>query len=814
MPDPLSNITPSSGDVLKKFQISDIPISDKSSTEFGKAISEFISGTIYGGLGGYYFDRNARFYKNRAYANGRLDVKAMFADRFDFNGKQNYMNIAWDAVQIVNRIVSGLVGRWMGRNEKIVIKATDTLSVKQKQDEFDELEMFILQRDKMAQLQKESGQQIMPQNMPADIDELMLWQNQFQRLPEEILYEIGTNDTLEANGLFDDLKEKLLWDKAVVGLVGTYTWMDKEGVIHTDYERPEDLIYSYSEFPDFRDTTWRGVAPTMKISIIRKMYGVEFGGTLTEKDLWDIAATSKNYQPSDNLTWLDQWNYMYLRPYDEWNVNSIQFELRSVDNEKYTVTTTKLSGSTIIEKGLGKTASGNERQKPLDNQEVLDDTNINIYRGVYLPQSKKLLEWGIKKNMIRPQDPKEIGNAEFSYSFYMYQNYKMRNIAIPEKIEQPVKGMILTLLKIEQEVAKARPSGAQVNWSLLQNIDYGLGDKKNKEIDVKKLFDQTGDLYYNGFDADGKPVPAPITEIANAGFLTQIQGWIQTYQFHYQTLRDQLGEDPNLMSQALQPRVTASNVDASQKEAENSTDYIYDGYLYVMEDTAKKVTCLLQKSVLFGAKAYRHLLKEDDVENRIFSATAKMLPTEQEIADLNARMNEIIQSNPEAILFLDTSKILRIAKEDVKLAEEYYRQCMKKMLATQNAQNAQNAQDNIKSQQVSAQAKGDMELEQLKQKLAAEGVAEDKRSKNKMRELALQGTFQVMSSNQGDVKPEWMPVINEMIQNIMIPLFKDNIDNTEALGQTLAGQPQPPPDDSQQSIDQQQIQPPPQQQAA
>ena len=61
--------------------------------------------------------------------------------------------------------------------------------------------------------------------------------------------------------------------------------------------------------------------------------------------------------------------------------------------------------------------------------------------------------------MIRPQDPKEIGNAEFSYSFYMPQNYAMRNLAIPEKIEAAVDGMILALLKMQQVVARMRPTG-------------------------------------------------------------------------------------------------------------------------------------------------------------------------------------------------------------------------------------------------------------------------------------------------------------------------------------------------------------------
>lgn len=778
----------STSGTFKEFQISNISIKEKSSEEWGIKISEMISSTVYSGLGGYYFDRNARFAKNRAYANGKIDVKAMFSDRFDYNGKQNYVNIGWQAVQIVNRIISGLVGRWMGRNEKIQIKAVDTLSVKQKDEEYKQLEFYISNREMLLQLQAESGVQMIPQGeMPENLNDLDLWKHQFQRLPEEIEAELGVNDVFEANGLFDVIKEKLLHDDSEVGLVGTYTWMDKEGVVHPDYVKPENMIYSYSEYPDFRDTTWRGVAPTMKISEIRKGYGVQFGGKLTEKELWEIAATSKNYQKSDNITWLDQWVNTYMRPYDEWNVDSIQFEIKSLDSEKYTLTKTNLSGRTILEKGLPKTKNGNIREKPSENQEIFDDTNWNIYRGVYLTQSKKLLEWGLKKNMIRPQDPKEIGNAEFSYSFYMYQNYKMRNIAVPEKIEQPVNGMILSLLKIEQVVAKSRPPGVMINWDALQNIDYGLGDKKNKEIDVKKLFDQTGDLYYRGLDSDGKQIGIPITEIANTGFAPAIEAWIRTYQFHYQTLRDQLGEDPNLITQALQPRVTQGNVQTSQKEAENSTDYIYDGYLYVMEETAKKVTCLRKNSIQFGAKVYRELTKEAQIEDRIFSATAKMLPTEQEIAMLDARMNQLIAASPEASIYIDTFKILRIAKEDIKLAELYYQSCMKKMLLTQQAQAEKNQRDTFEGQQQSAIITEKEKRKSLAMELRVKAAISDRESNNAIK-LATITQILMLRAKGLPIPAEWASVEAEVIRNVEIPLFKENVSSINDIANQIMAQ--------------------------
>lgn len=782
---------------LKEFQIDDISIKDKSSEEWGLRISQMIESTVFSGLGGYYFDRNARFAKNRNYANGKLDVKAMFSDRFDYNGKQNYVNIGWQAVQIVNRIVSGLVGRWMGRNEKIQVKAVDTLSVTQKQKQYEDLEFYIYNKAQLLKLQEESGVQVIPEGeMPQNQDELDLWKHQFQRLAEEIETEMCCNDIMAANGLFDVVKEKLLHDEAEAGLVGTYTWMDKEGVIHTDYCKPENMIYSYSEYPDFRDTTWRGIAPTMKISEIRKQYGVEFGGKITERQLWEIAATSKNYQLSDNITWLDQWTSSYMRPYDEWNVNSIQYELKTVDNEKYTVSTTTKNKATIVKKGA--------EVKKEKGDEVISDTNVNIYRGVYLPQSKTLLEWGLKKNMIRPQDPKEIGNAEFSYSFYMYQNYKMRNIAVPEKIEQPVNGMILALLKIEQVVAKSRPPGAMINWDALQNIDYGLGDKKNKEIDVKKLFDQTGDIYYRGLDIDGKQIGIPITEIANTGFAPAIEAWIKTYQFHYTTLRDQLGEDPNLISQALQPRVTTQNVNTSERAAENSTDYMYDGYLYVMEETAKKVTCLLKNSVQFGAKAYRDLMKDEQIDNRIYSATAKMLPTDQEIAILDAQMNQAIATNPDLPMYLNTFKILRIAKEDVKLAEQYYHNAMKKMLESKMQQAQQNQQATgeiqVKSAQAAEQSK--QQTEQLKGEIDIQKVKIQEESASKNATLAM--VTSLLSKGE-PIPPYLQPLVNTVVENIMIPLAAQNEDQKQAIIQQMrqAQQQQSPEEEQQETGGQQ-----------
>ncbi|HRP30458.1 MAG TPA: hypothetical protein PKV73_01135 [Agriterribacter sp.] len=766
------------GESLKQFQLAQATIKEKSSKEYGLAIMKYIASTTTFSYGSYYFQRNARFIKNRNYANGQLDIQAMFQDRFQFNGKPNYIFLNWNALQIVNRIVSGLVGRWMKRHEKIQVKAIDNLSQTQKQQEYEWLEFVIDQREKLEALQAESGVQILPQGdeLPEDKEALNIWRSEMQRLPEEIQTEMGCNEVLSSNGWFDTLKEKMLHDAAEVLFVGTYTYMDNNGIIHVKWVKPENAIYSSTDYNDLRDTSWRGEAPEIKISELRRQYGKEFNPNnelaLTEEQLWKIAQSAKDYKYQSNISWNPTWVTAFTRPYDEWNVRSVQVEVKTVDKDPYTVTKTKSTGTTYTEKGYPTTKSGKPRP-PKENQNIIHDTNFNIYRGVYLPDCDILLEWGLKDNMITPQDPREVGNAEFSYSFVMPQNYLMRNLAIPEKIEAAVDGMILACLKMQQVVARMRPTGAAIDESALQNIDYGLGDEGNKNIDYKKLYDQTGDIYYRGVDAEGNRVPIPIQELQNSGFLAQMDGLIRNYQFWYQSLKDELGEDPSLISAAIQPRVTGENVQASQAESENATDYIYHAYTECMKQTARKISCLLKDSITYGAKAYRHIAKKEDVGKRIFATDVRFLPTEYEVQKFEAILNQAIASTPELIMFIDPFRLVRTAKEDVKLAELLFRHAQKKMLMWQRQTAIENQQQTIQGQIDAAK----MAEEEKRKTKEAELVIEKEKSQitalaqNQTAVLNLMATLLKPSGEGGaggQIPPELRPLVNATVENIMV----------------------------------------------
>ena len=751
----------SNGEAIKKFQIT-TDVSSKKDYMYGKNVAQSIYSTIYGNQT-YFWLRNNRFRKNRQIANGKIDM-SVFMDRLEMNSKANFVNINWKSIIIGNTIVARLVGAWMSRREKITVTATDSASAMLKKSAADEAEFIYQNKETLALLQQSSGVPIIPKDqfVAEDKDELDQWIMEFNHLPEEILYSIGCNNVFEANGWNDVLKQRLLHDSAEVGLVCTYTWMDEEGEVHVQWIRPENAIYSYSDFPDFRDTTYRGHILSMKISEVRARYSIAAGGTLTEEDIFQLAQSSKEYQLTDKLKWMQDWNVSWLRPYDEWNIDLMNFEIKSLDSDGYTVTKTKKNGSTIIRKG--------KPEKLDENQEYLEEKKWNIYHGVYCPVTQKMIHWGIKKNMIRPQDPKEIGNAEFSYSFYMYDPYDMRNVAVPEKIEEPIEQMILARLKIQQLVAKMVPAGASIDVDALQELDLGLGDSV-KPLEVQKIWEQTGKLYYRGRDAEGNRIPVPITELANSGFAPQLQALIQLYQFHYQVLKDELGDDPNLMNQAAQPRVAASNIEASRTLANNATEYMYDAYVYVMEETAKKVACLINKSVTHGAKKYRDLLKQEDVKDRNFVATIKMLPDNMELANLQAMMNNAIASNPQLILYLDPFKTVRMAKENVELGELYFRQAQKRYIKTEQEKAQSNSQQNSESQQASIQAK-----------MQADTAIEEQKALTREKEIILQGVFDLAKANI-PVPAELQQVVAGMLQNVSVPIDIQNQQQQQALAQ-------------------------------
>lgn len=755
---------------LKQFQLTGNKNS-KESLDYGKQIVSKVDSFIHSG---YFQQRNNRFNINERMASGRMDfdnIKAIF----DMASKKtDYQKIIWKSIMIVNTIISRLVGRWMQTKEKAIVKAVDKISIKAKQEKVSEAEFYLENKDALSEIQQQSGVPMIPKDqfVPDDKDHLDIWSKYELYLPEEYLYKKEINQVLESNGfgMTGHNRRRLKHNSATVGFVGTYTWADKNGKIHVDWVKPSSAFYSASEYDDFRDCSWMGHSVSKKLTEIRDEYN-----DLAEEELFQIAQTAVEWQASGlNTQYNSDWGNALSRPYDDWNVTVVTFELKTLDSDNYNMKVTS-NGNLLVEKGDNSSLNGNVSRET--------KTRWKIYQGIYINKSKTILKWGIKENPVTPQDPKYIAEAEFSYSYYMYQNVGMRNLAIPEKIEEPVEQMIVVRLKIQQLVANMRAAGLLIDVDGAQEIDLGTGDGMLKPMELKRVYNQTGDFYYRGKDAEGNRIENPIRELPNAGSVAQLQELVTLYNFHLQVVRDETGINETAEGQTAKPRTTNDAVQTAMEVSFNAVDYMNDACLAVMESTCKKIACLLHDSVEFDSESYRGIMEEKDVKNRVYDVAIQMLPDQDDINMLMQEVMQFVAQSPNFVMYVNILKIKQIAQDDLNLAAIYFRRAQQKAIKGQQEQSAQMQQQNgmIQAQTAQQAAQQEQQLEAMKQEHEKLIYAE------KQKEISITGLWALWQKGV-PLPAEAKPLENEIVQNILLPLFAQNMANAAQAAQAPAPQ--------------------------
>jgi hypothetical protein len=423
---------------------------------------------------------------------------------------------------------------------------------------------------------------------------------------------------------------------------------------------------------------------------------------MDEEMLFKISQKSRNYTQS--VKWEEKFRYNIDRPYDDWTVDALDFEIKSVDSIIYQARTNKF-GNLIVER------REKEPQRVGDNKEIIKKNMQVIYRGVFVMHSDIMLEWGVAKNMIKPNSAKEISDVFFSYSVYMHENLDLENMAIPERMETSIRQMTLAHLKLQQLIAKLRPSGLIIDIDSLTDISLGQG-KNVSPLEIQQIYDQTGNIYYRRKTEDGDNINGvPISEAPNAGSIGQIQELITVYNHYLSRLRDEIGVNEYREGASVNPKLGLGVQQQQISASNNATDFLYDGYLNVYRQTSYKIAILLYDSVLYGGKQYREYLSENDVKDKDFDIMVEALPDDSERQYLNALIQTALSAN--AIEFEDAFRVKNIKNQ--KLAEMYLSKAKRRKLKEDMLRAQQNSQMNAQAQQQSivAKAEADAQLKQV-----------------------------------------------------------------------------------------------------
>ena len=705
--------------------------SKKRTKEYGLKIAQGIFNSADRNSDGYYGKRYRVWRANREFSMGTNSMKE-FMDLLRVEGNQTYVNLDWSTIKIAPKFVEILLGTYLSRREKPVVKATDDMSFSIKEMEKQEATFRMKNKEQIMALEEQIGHQIESQKfMPEDEDDLALYFDLEYRLPEEILFETKLKKILDEND-YGILKRTLIRDVIDVNFASTKVYFDGNHNIKIKRVKPENLIYNVFETDNGKDLGYIGEVKPMKISVIRKKYNLD------EETLFKLAQkASRELKRTENLYWKDSYKYTELRPYDDYAVLVFDFEVKTTDVE-YTVKTENKFGNILAIPKQGKPTAPEGQELA---GEVIESKVMNIYHGVWVCDTEIMLEWNLTSNTIRPYN--NGVDAMFSYSIICPNATGSLVPSMIEKAMGPIRAMLLIRMKMQQLIALMKPDGFSVDISGFRDVDLGTGNAV-EPLQLMKIYDQTGRVFWDSTGDDGQTKAFPIQQLPNNGNVAQLNTLISQYNFNLDRLREEMGISEYRDGSSV-PVKTGLGVMQQQIQSSNSaTEYIYDAFTSLMEETTEKVSMMLWDNVVFKATKYKEMEGYDlSLLDMTFDVKVEMLPDDQKKAELNNLMMQALQAG--GISYEQVFKIRNI--EDVKLAELYLAKSMKRAKKEAEESAQKNSQMNMQIQQQSAQQKmqNDAQLIQLESQ-GKMGINKTKGDSDKDLELIKFATTMYMES--------------------------------------------------------------------
>ena len=186
--------------------------------------------------------------------------------------------------------------------------------------------------------------------VPQDQDDLELWSETEDRLPQEVAFEKKIYDVLMDSG-YQVFKRRVLNDFTIAGFACAKVFLDSNKHIKYKFIDPKRVIYAYSEYDDFRDSNIIGHLERMKVSDFRQLYP-----NVPEDKVFEYFRQTSYNAEFTTLGWNDSYYTDYHRPYDDAIIELFQFEYITNDTMAYTKKTIG-NGREIVKMGYGRLVS-------------------------------------------------------------------------------------------------------------------------------------------------------------------------------------------------------------------------------------------------------------------------------------------------------------------------------------------------------------------------------------------------------------------------------------------------------------------------
>jgi len=500
---------------------------EKQSYEYGYAVgraieNEWFRGDRGLGVGGRFGNNWQYFHNLRLYARGEQSVQK-YKDELSINGDLSYLNLDWKPVAVLSKFVDIVVNGMTDKGYEIKSFASDPYAIKERTDFAFNALRDIQNKEMIEQLNQATGRNFYaspePEKLPLSQEELDLFLQLNYKQSIEIAEEEVINNVLDYNK-YDEVKKRLAQDLVVLGIGAVKTDFNLANGVTVDYVDPTNLVYSYTEDPNFEDLYYVGEVKSMSLQEVKKQFP-----HLTDKDLEEI----QKYPGDAN----------YTRGYygiDD-NYNTIQvlyFEYKTYSNQVFKIKQT--------DQGLEKALEKDDTFNPPDSDKF-DKVHRAIevlYSGAKVLGFDKMLKWEMCENMTRPFSDQT--KVQMNYSITAPRMYKGRIESVVSKCIGFADMIQLTHLKIQQVLSRMVPDGVFVDVDGLAEVDLGNGTNYNPQEALNMYF-QTGSIVGRSLTQDGDPNrgKVPIQELQTSSGISKIQALVQTYEYYLKMIRDVTG---------------------------------------------------------------------------------------------------------------------------------------------------------------------------------------------------------------------------------------------------------------------------------
>ena len=253
-----------------------VPDAVKNSYEYGLKVAQAIENEWFNQdySGERYLQNFQNFHRLRLYARGEQPIKK-YKDELSINGDLSYLNLDWKIVPILPKFVDIIVNGMTDKGYEIKSFATDPFALKQRtQFVFDALR-DMRNKEVIEQLNQLMGQNLYaspdPEKLPDNEEELELYTQLNYKQSVEIAEEELIENVFSSNK-YDEIKRRLAYDLAVLGISCAKTNFNLSQGITVDYVDPASLVYSYTEDPNFNDIYYVGEVKNLTIAEVKRQF--------------------------------------------------------------------------------------------------------------------------------------------------------------------------------------------------------------------------------------------------------------------------------------------------------------------------------------------------------------------------------------------------------------------------------------------------------------------------------------------------------------------------------------------------------------